>query len=530
MNNIKTLFKSFLTKENLILVGILALAAFYRLHKIRDYLRFLGDEGRDVLKVYEILHGELTLLGPTSSVGGFFLGSIYYYFMAPFLFFFNYDPVGPAVMVALFGIATVFLLYKVCMIFFNRRVAVFASILYAISPLVVDYSRSSWNPNPFPFFSLLSLFVIYEAIKRQSLRLFFIAGILLGIAMQLHYLALFLGAVVFSYMLFTMLFKSKLNKAFVDLIKRYLVVFVGFLIGWSLFIAFEIRHNFLNIKNIIDFVFHSGNTGSGAGFFQTISDVFFRLFGRSVFAFPAPEHFTRYGSLVINVWTIFIFLSAVLSTALLIFYFYKSLKTKDDNFYKYSLLFFWLVVGIILFGFYKKAIYDYYFAFLFPLPFILVSLLLNFIWENKKYIKSFSKVIALGLFVIIFAINLQGAPFRYPPNRQLNQAESIADFVMTKTDAKPFNFALITGGNSDHAYRYFFTIWNHSPTTIEYPGKDPQRKTVTDQLFVVCESPLPCYPIGHSLWEIAGFGRAEIAGEWDVSVVRIYKLVHYKGE
>jgi hypothetical protein len=106
---------------------------------------------------------------------------------------------------------------------------------------------------------------------------------------------------------------------------------------------------------------------------------------------------------------------------------------------------------------------------------------------------------------------------------------SIADFVMTQTNVRPFNFALITGGNSDYAYRYFFTIWGHPPVTIEDPQHDPKRTTVKDQLFVVCES-LPCEPLGNSLWEIAGFGRAEIAGKWDVSVVQVYKLVHYKGK
>jgi len=105
----------FLTKnyDKIIIFIILIIASFYRLYRIRDYLTFLGDEGRDVLVVYKILHGSFTLLGPTASVGGFFLGPIYYYFMAPFLWLFNYDPVGPAIMVALFGIATVWLVYKV---------------------------------------------------------------------------------------------------------------------------------------------------------------------------------------------------------------------------------------------------------------------------------------------------------------------------------------------------------------------------------------------------------------------------------
>src|SRR5437764_1311657 len=85
---------------------ILLFAAWIRLHNISGSMTFLGDEGRDALVAYNILHGHLTLLGPNSSVGGFFLGPVYYYMMAPFLFIFNYDPVGPAVMIALFSVLT----------------------------------------------------------------------------------------------------------------------------------------------------------------------------------------------------------------------------------------------------------------------------------------------------------------------------------------------------------------------------------------------------------------------------------------
>lgn len=109
------------------------------------------------------------------------------------------------------------------------------------------------------------------------------------------------------------------------------------------------------------------------------------------------------------------------------------------------------------------------------------------------------------------------------------QMEQVAKFVFEKTGGKPFNFALITGSNSDYAYRYFFTVWGKPPVAIENSQKDPLRKSVTDQLLVVCES-LPCEPVGHSLWEIAGFGRTEIVGEWNISVVKVYKLKHYKGK
>ncbi len=522
---------SFFNFQTLFLSLILALASFLRLYRIQDYMTFLGDEGRDVLTVYGILHGKLTLLGPTSSVGGFFLGPIYYYFMAPFLWLFNYNPVGPAVMVALFGIATVFLIYKVTSEFFNQKVALIAAFLYSISPIVIAYSRSSWNPNPFPFFSLLTLFLIYKGKIKNKARYLFVSGILFGICMQLHYLAVFLGVIILAYLLAVNIInvKEKISKLIIKVFEDYVYIFVGFVIGWLPFLGFEVRHGFLDFKNIFNFVLHSGDTGAGLNFFQTIYDVFFRLFARLVFAFPPPEQFYKYTKIEIDVWSMAVLLIAVFSCIFLLFRLYKSFRDKSDDFKKYLLLFTWAFFGIVLFGFYKKAIYEYYFAFMFPLPFILVGNLIYEIYSYKK-LQLAGKIAAAAVFIVIFILNIQGIPFRYEPNRQLNQARTIADFVMVKTDAKPFNFALISGGNSDQAYRYFFTIWNHPPITIEDSAHDPKRRTVTDQLLVVCESPLPCQPLGHSLWEIAGFGRAEIAGHWKVSVVEVYKLVHYKGK
>lgn len=513
--------------NNGLLVFILALAAFMRLYRIQDYMTFLGDEGRDVLVVYNILHGHLTLLGPTSSVGGFFLGPIYYYFMAPFLWVFKYNPVGPAVGVALIGVLTVWLIYLVGKDFFNTKVGLIAALIYAISPLVITYSRSSWNPNPLPFVSLLVLFLLYKALAKNSLKLFFVAGILFGVAMQLHYLALFLGVVMVIYTATGFFYKNKTIKSSTKLLWNYLSVFLGFLVGWSPFLAFEIRHGFLDFKNIFNFILFSGKTGASGNYFATIYDVFFRIFGRLVFYFPSPDLRDRYSHATVFIWQTFVLIFAVAACGVIIFQLYKSFKTKSESFEKYLLLSVWLVVGILLFGFYKKEIYDYYFAFMFPLPFLIIANSLDYLRQIKFF--KIGIVLSAMLLIIIVALNFWGIPFQYQPNRQLNQMQTIADFVMTKTNAEPFNFALISGGNSDHAYRYFFTIWNHPPVTIEDSQHDPQRQTVTNQLLVVCETS-PCGPLGNSLWEIAGFGQADIEGRWKVSVVEVYKLVHYKGK
>jgi 4-amino-4-deoxy-L-arabinose transferase-like glycosyltransferase len=516
--------------QNFVLLLILLLAAFLRLYKIQDYMTFLGDEGRDVLVAYNILHGHLTLLGPTSSVGGFFLGPIYYYFMAPFLLLFNYNPVGPAVMIALFGIATVWLIYKIGSIFFGRTAGLCASLLYALSPLVLTYSHSSWNPNLMPFFTLLTLFVLYKAVLRKKYWLFFATGILYGVLMQLHYIEVFIGLIILVYIfiasdVFTKPF-TNWSKKIVYLSKNYMAVFVGFIIGLSPYLAFELRHGFPNTLSIIKFIFHSPDIGGGGNFITTIRDVSFRIFARLVTDFPSPDHYFEYSQQILAIWAIGTVLLAILSVGFFLYRYLPLLKKKEDKFLQYTLVLLWMVLGVLLFGLYKKSIYDYYFEFLFPVPFLFVGFFISFLFSKKILLKIIASLILL---ILIFA-NLWGIPFRSTPNKQLNQMETIARFVNDKTQGQSFNFALISDGNSDYAYRYFFTIWAHPPITIQNAQNDPQRKTVTNKLLVICESPLTCHPLGNSLWEIAGFGQAEIINHWKISVVEVYELGHYKGK
>lgn len=524
-----------------LVIGILVLAAFLRLYKISEYMTFLGDEGRDVLIVKHLLEGDIVGLGPTASVGGFFTGPIYYYFMAPFLWLFRLDPVGPAVMVALFGIATVFLVYFVGKEFFNEKVGIFASALYTVSPIIIASSRSSWNPNILPFFAILTIFFVYKFVQKNSLRYLLLAGLLIGIAVQLHYIATFLATAVALYLVFI---RSRLvrgltfTRSVIVIGKQYIILFLGFLIGYFPFLAFEATHGFPNTITVIKFILGgTGETGFAEGRFTTIvGDVFFRLFGRLITHFPPPEQInlgkdalaiTLYGipvslplSLVYLVTNLLALGSIFVLVKQMIFF-----KKKDLHYQAYMLLFVWFVVGVLLFGFYKKPIYDYYFTFMFPLPFLLVG---NLLYEFSR-IKIFGKVLALGIFFFLFLLNFDGIPFRYIPNRQLAQVRQISEFVLEKTNDQPFNFALITGGNSDHAYRYFFELTGKYPVTIENELNDPERKTVTDQLLIICEDQA-CQPLGHPLWEVAGFGRAELVGEWWVSVVKVYKLTHYKGD
>jgi 4-amino-4-deoxy-L-arabinose transferase-like glycosyltransferase len=498
----------------ILLILILLLAAYLRLYRIADYMTFLGDEGRDVLVAKEILQGNFTLLGPRSSAGDFFMGPAYYYMITPFLWLFRYDPVGPAVMVAILSVVTTWLIFFVGTKWFNKKAGLFAASLYAVSPIVITYSHSSWNPDVLPFFSLLAIYLLFKAnTENKGIKYFVGVGILLGISLQLHYLALFLIATVFLY---TLLTKK-------HVVKRYAGMIVGFIIGFSPFLAFEVRHSFLNTKTIFSFIFsdtlQQKGYETGGTFLSTIADVFFRIFAKLVFYFPSIDKYNLFSPLQLDLFSWFVMLVSIAAIVGLWF-----IKNKQAL----ILIALWLFLGVFLFGFYKKQIYDYHFTFLFPLPFLIIgnffSQLLTLGKNNKQKIAAIG--LSMGLFIGIFAYNLNGMPFRYIPNRQKEQVKLIANSVIQHADNKPYNFALISKGNSDHAYRYFLETLGHPPVTLENTLIDPDRKSATDQLLIVCED-LECEPLGYSLFEVAGFGRAEIVEEWNISVVKAYRLVHY---
>ena len=478
----------------ILLIIVILTAIFYRFWHIRDYIMFLGDEGRDMLIIRQmIIEKHLTFLGPTASVGGFYLGPIYYWMAAPFLFAWRFDPVGPAYMVAIFGVATVFLLYRFLKDSVGFWPAILASGLYSSAPLIVRYSRSSWNPNPLPFFALLLIYFIYLGIKHDKIRYFLFAGACYGIVIQLHYLATILIAITGLIII--------VNTNFKKWFLLFLFFILGSLITFSPFLLFELKNGFPNINTIFEFVTRGSTTG-----FNTIHLVW--LFSNTGNIFL--EEISNFRG---TFFTKFVFWIIIVNG---IFGLVKNWQKRDIKLI-FSIGFIWFIGGLVGLRFYTGQLFDYYFGFLFPAPFVLAGLTIYLLWNKLLF-----KIISLLVTVIIIAYLLTNSFFLKPPNRLINQTQFIADFVINKAEDEPFNFALITDSNSDHAYRYYLDLKGYSPIDLE--------TLITDQLLVVCESK-KCAPLGHPTWEIAGFGRAEIAGEWEISKfgIRVFRLIHWPG-
>ncbi len=232
--------------EFVVLIAILLLASFLRLYKIADYMTYLGDEGRDVIVVRRLLlYFDPILIGPGTSIGNMYLGPLYYYLIAPSLWLAGFSPVGPSVFVALVGVLTVFLVWKIGDEWFGKVAGLTAAFFYAISPTVIIFSRSSWNPNIMPFFALLSIYSVWKIWKEGNYKWFAVLGISYAFCLQSHYLGLLLLPTlgIFLFSKYLKLKKEKLPKPFV---KNSLIGLIIFLFLMSPLVIFDARHGWRN--------------------------------------------------------------------------------------------------------------------------------------------------------------------------------------------------------------------------------------------------------------------------------------------
>ncbi|GAI79736.1 unnamed protein product, partial [marine sediment metagenome] len=218
-------------------------ASFFRFYRLNEFAIFLGDEGRDALIVKRIIvDHKFTLLGPMTSVGNMYLGPIYYYLMIIPLWLARLNPIGPAAMVALFGVITVFLVYKLGRDFFNSSVGLIAASLYALSQAIITHTRFSWNPNPMPLFSTLAIYSLFKLMKDNEGWWFIPLGLSLATCFQLHYMSV---VFIFSIVVMLLLFKPKIDK------KWWFFGIGSFLFVCLPIFIFELRHNFIVFQGLL---------------------------------------------------------------------------------------------------------------------------------------------------------------------------------------------------------------------------------------------------------------------------------------
>lgn len=504
--NIRVIIKSYLDLIKLwwklkdqkclfiLLVGILLLATYLRFYKLSEYMTFLGDEGRDAIVIRNMLiDHHFPLIGPPTSVGNIYLGPLYYYMMAISMTIFWLNPVAAAGMNAFLGVMTVVLIYYLGKAWFGRVAGLVSAYLYAISPVTIIYSRSSWNPNPAPFFALLAVFGFYKAKKTGNFLWLILTGAMIAAAIQMHYLALILIPILTILWLLGVLIVHLPGVRMRYVVGGTTGGILAFLAVMSPLVWFDLRHNFLNYRAVTELL--SSGSAVKADIFTNVARVpgiyFYNLIGR----YMAAENF--YLTLIVS----------VLVLGLLI--------------YKFSwiklMLGVWLLIGLFGMSFYQQSIYDHYLGFMNPVPFLLLGAILIYTSDVLSKMKWLVNGGVIILLIALTVVNLQKNPLLRPPNNQLKRTQEVAKFIISKTAGEDFNFALLAQRNYDSAYQFYLDRYGHKPKMVPFD--------ITKQLFVVCEDPV-CDPTHSPKYEVAAFGWSKVDWMQEFYGVKIYKLVH----
>ena len=388
--------------EFYVLLVILILGAFLRLWRIDEYMTFLGDEGRDVIVVRRFLvDGDIFLIGPGTSIGNMYLGPLYYYMMAPALWLGGYSPAAPAAMIALLGVVTIAFVWYAAREWFSREAGLVAAFLYAIAPTVIIYSRSSWNPNIMPFFSLLCIFAIWRVITTKKLFWLPILGVSYAFVLQSHYLGLLLAPTLVVFWLYSLhLFKKERRLKPFLLSTCYMLLVFAFLM--SPLLVFDSRHEWRNFEAIKTFFLERQTTVSARPW-NAIPEMWPLTQEVSVRLLTGKNEF-------LGSWV-----ALILAAGLVFVYKRKALP--------FTILATWLGFALLGLGLYKQEIYDHYYGFFFTAPFILLGGLAS-VLVSKAKIRGWWIVGTVLVFLAYF--NFVDNPLGSPPNRLLQRSEEVA--------------------------------------------------------------------------------------------------------
>ena len=478
-----------LLTNNWLLVVVLVIGFITRFYRLRELTTFGGDQGVDYLRVFEMLAArQPTLLGPVTHVG-VYLGPLYYYMLAPFFLIFKLDPIAAPVMFALFGVATVGLVFILAKIIFRSLLAVrpgdscsnimasLAAVLYAVSPVILESSRAPSQPHLIPFFATMLLISAVRIIGGRSSKWdLVVIGITLAATIQFHFLAfplwIFAATVLIKKGLSLPYGKDSPYKILWLAIPAAILLFPWFL--------FELRHNFFITNQIIIYL-KSGEVGfSPVAYLERVLDLTWFSFDRLV----------GQGSQFITAAAVIVALFGIL-------------KVRPRSAGSDLLIPLYSVINILGISLYSFPLSNHYISALYPVVIIMVS------YGVFQLIPGRLKIIA-SIILIIFAIGkndfFRDRGFTMPAGVTTKTVERAAAVIADDMKDKNMTFEIantLDGDTRAYPYRYVLTaVYKLKPLGVE---KYPEA----DMLYIVSREPAEKL-LADRRWELLSFPAARV--------------------
>jgi len=478
---VKALFiESFLSinKNSLFLAFIILLAFFVRIFKVDNLVPFIGDQGWFFISAKNALvSNAIPLVGITSSHLWLHQGALWTYILVFLFKIFNFNPTIPFIFTALADGLVVVLIYKLISTLFSQKIALFSTLIYAFSPVVILSARMSYHTSLIPLFILLFIYSLINFIKGKKyffpLSIFSLV-ILYNLELQTSILTiLFILILTYGFIKKTVWFRNILNK------KTVVISLVALFIPMLPILAYDINNGFPQT-----IVFGGWILYKGVSFFMKLFEGGSTNLGDYILIFDYFYEFVRKLLLMQSgIISLIVFLSSV------IFIFYKLIKekvTEEENlgiFLIFTILLF-LTGGILV----SKTPSDAYLMSLFIPSILIVSIMLDFISRNKKIYLATLLIVLLISFTNMFHLisndYFTGIKKNFGPNL-LDRIVSVKEIIK---DSKDKTITIIGRGEGSQfesfTDNYEYLLWFYAKEPKEKNGEiiyvlSESRRTIT---------------------------------------------------
>lgn len=448
-------------KHTLLFIIILLFTLALRIMLVsNNNFPFTMDQGRDMLDIRSIAVGKhLTLIGPTTSINGVYLGPFYYYFnLLPFLLS-KGDPAAILYWQIIWfqlSIGTLWLVIKR----HSPLLALLTGGVLLLAPTFFNQNRYAWTANAAPIFVAFFFSSLLWLLDKKTSPRAFLTGLVAGMVFQIE--------AAFGILLapFAILFLIYRKSNF----RISLFLFLSFITTLIPQVFFELRHNFVMTHTFLNEVTgKSSILGDRLPFLSALFSHYLDFTNITHGFFKLPDSFSQY-----------IFLAA------LILLFIKSKRDKPTN---DQSVFFILPTAFILFAYFFYSFYLYpikgwYLNGLYiPYAIIFALFLKDLLESATKWISSLCLILVIALLFINLAPEVNQIPrnsdIRSGDRSNIRNELEAVDWVYQKAAGQGFKVFSYIPSVYDYPYQYLFwwygkAKYGYHPTVISYLENVPE--------------------------------------------------------
>lgn len=405
--------------KHLIIATILVIGLLLRLNNLHEVTTFTADQEWLAFRAKEILKGDFVTLGPVTSIGKFSIGPWFIYLWAFFGIFTQNAPITGAYLSVFLGMLTIVGLFLFVKNFIDEKLSYLTLFLTSISSSLILWDQIPWAPSLFYLSQIILLSGAYLATKNKIGYLLIVTGLIMGFSSHFGIVLSLISILI--YFVFVKPVKISL--------KIFLFSILITLVGLLPNILFDISHNFLNLRKILDVV-----KGDEIRYFVSFNKII-NILSLHISSLVYPRNNITFDSLVIKS-----LLAISLANAISLL--------RDKKFKNLSLLLLITAIFPAMFFYFTQGKFSEYYL-LMTVP----SLILLFVLFLKNFIRN--KIVLAAILIMSVYLNYRQLSNRYVPWNLLAK-ENVAREIIKIGGYDDYGISLTTSLGNNFGFKYIF--------------------------------------------------------------------------